>query len=375
MNAERIVRNLAAEIGITIDGSCPWDVQVHDDRFYRCVLTGGSLGLGESYMKAWWDCEDLIELHSRIAESDAEEKTNRSWRARLKSWQAHLINLQSPQRAPIVARRHYDVTVDHYRNMTDGWVTLSCGYWKDADTLAQAQDAKLDLICRKLGLHRNHRVLDIGCGFGSFSRFAALRYGCSVTAINISAQQVQAARALCQGLPVTIHHCDYRDIPRLLQVNGHYDRVVSVEMFEHVGPRNHRTYMEIAHRSLADGGLFLLQTAGANVASYENDHWFDKYVFPNAVVPSVHQIGDAIAGLFVLEDWHNFGLDYVRTFSAWFEQFDRTWTTSRDDEFYRMWKYYLLAGAGGFKARRRQLWQLLLSKGGIKDHAATRHPR
>lgn len=375
MNAKRLVQNLAGEIGITIDGSRPWDVQVRDDRFYARVVAGGSLGLGESYMDGWWHCDDLIELHSRIAQSDVEDKTNRSLRARLKSWQAQMLNLQSRRRAPIVAKRHYDVTIEHYRNMTDKWITLSCGYWKEAETLTEAQEAKLDLICRKLRLSAGDRVLDIGCGFGSFARFAAERYGCSVSAINISSQQVREARALCQGLPVTVHHCDYRDIPRLVRDNGKYERVLSVEMFEHVGYKNHRTYMEIVHGSLRDGGLFLLQTAGGNVSNYQNDDWFDKYIFPNAVVPSVQQIGDAISGLFVLEDWHSFGLDYVRTFSAWFEQFDRTWMKSRNDPFYRMWKYYLLSGAGGFKARRRQLWQLLLSKGGIKDPAATRHLR
>jgi cyclopropane-fatty-acyl-phospholipid synthase len=375
MNAERLVRSMAEEIGVTINGPHPWDLQVHDQRFYARVLAGGSLGLGESYMDGWWDCDDLIELHTRIAESDVEDKTRRSWRARLKAWQAQIFNLQSVHRAPIVARRHYDVTVDHYRNMTDPWIALSCGYWKEARTQTEAQEAKLDLICKKLRLSKADRVLDIGCGFASFARFAGERYGCSVTAINISSQQVQEARALCKDLPITIHHCDYRDIPKLIGENGPFDRIVSIEMFEHVGHKNHRIYMEIAHRSLRDGGLFLLQTAGANVSNYQNDDWFDEYIFPNAVVPSVQQIGEAIAGLFVLEDWHNFGPDYVKTFCAWFEQFDRTWTRSRDDRFYRMWKYYLLAGAGGFKARRRQLWQLLLSKGGVKDPAATAHSR
>lgn len=366
LSAEEVVRRLASDVGITIDGRLPWDLRVHDRRFYRRVLTDGSLGLGESYMEGWWDCDDLVELHCLIARGDAESRIRPSWRVLWHAGKARLVDLQSRRRASIVARSHYDVTVDHYSAMTDPWRTMSCGYWKDATTLAEAQEAKLDLVCRKLGLSSQDRVLDIGCGLGSLARYAATKYGCSVVGISIAGEQVRGLRELCIDLPVTVHHCDYRDV-EIFAKDGPFDKIVSLEMFEHVGVKNHREYFAVAHGCLRPGGLFLLQTVGANVSSHRNDPWFDKYIFPNGVVPSVRQIGAAIENLFVLEDWHSFGPDYVKTLSAWFENFDRHWPGSKGDAFYRMWKYYLLSAAGGFKARRRQIWQILLSKGELPD--------
>jgi cyclopropane-fatty-acyl-phospholipid synthase len=364
--AEAVVRRLASDLGIAIDGSRPSDLRVHDPRFYRRVLAEGSLGLGESYMEGWWDCDDLVELHCLIARGDAEGRIRPSWRTLWHAARARLVDLQSRRRAALVAKTHYDVTVDHYAAMTDPWNTMSCGYWRDATTLAEAQEAKLDLVCRKLRLSAQDRVLDIGCGLGSFARYAATKYGCAVVGLSIAGEQVRTVRERCADLPVTVHHCDYRDV-EVFAKDGPFDKVVSLEMFEHVGVKNHRTYFEVTHRCLRPGGLFLLQTVGANVSSHRNDPWFDKYIFPNGVVPSVAQIGTAIENLFVLEDWHSFGPDYVKTLSAWFENFDRQWRGPRDDAFYRMWKYYLLSAAGGFKARRRQIWQLLLSKGGVPD--------
>ena len=362
--AEDVVRRLASEVGITIDGPRAWDLRVHDSRFYRRVLAEGSLGLGESYMEGWWDCDDLVELHCLIARADAERRIRPSWKAVWHAGKARVLDLQSRRRAPIVASRHYDVTVDRYAEMTDPWHTMSCGYWRDAQTLAEAQEAKLALVCRKLRLTSEDRLLDVGCGLGSLTRYAAQKYGCRVVAISISAEQIERVRERCAGLPVTAHHCDYRDT-EIFASDGPFDKVVSLEMFEHVGVKNHRTYFEVVQRCLRPGGLFLLQTVGANASSHRNDAWFDKYIFPNGVVPSASQISAAIEHLFVLEDWHSFGPDYVKTLTAWFENFDRGWSGARHDAFYRMWKYYLLSAAGGFKARRRQIWQLLLSRDGL----------
>jgi cyclopropane-fatty-acyl-phospholipid synthase len=370
MSSAQIVRSLATQFGVTIDGDQPFDIRVHDPRFYRRVLGAPSLGLGESYMEGWWDCDDLVELHRRIAATHAEESLARSPRLVLEGLKARLLNLQSRGRASMVAERHYNLTVDHYRNMTDKWITLSCGYWRNATNLEEAQEAKLELICRKLRLSPRDRVLDIGCGFGSFARYAAQTYGCTVVGINVSSEQVRVARELCQGLPVELHVCDYRDTGLFLAQEP-FDKIVSAGMFEHVGHRNHRTYMEVAGRCLKQGGLFLLHTVGSNVTSYKNDPWFDKYIFPNGLLPSIRQIGEAAEGIFVMEDWHNFGPDYARTLEAWCRNFEVSWTASRSDPSYRMWRYYLLAAAGGFEARHHQLWQLVLSKGGTPETYAS----
>jgi cyclopropane-fatty-acyl-phospholipid synthase len=365
MDAEKFVRNLASTFGVEINGQRPWDIQVHDARFYRRVLADGSLGLGESYMAGWWDCNDLGDFFYRLFLAGVDARDPARFRLRLMGLMARLRNLQSRQRAPHVAEAHYNKTIAAYRNMSDKWITLSCGYWKDARDLDEAQDRKLDLVCRKIGLARGERVLDIGCGFGSFARFAAERYGCAVTGINLSSEQIRVARELARGLPVEIVQCDYRETHRY-RGDRPFDKIVSIGMFEHVGYKNIRPYMEAAHHCLADGGLFLLHTIGSNVSQHYNDPWYDKYIFPNGMLPSIQQIAAAIEGLFVMEDWHNFGPDYARTHQAWYERFDRSWEGPKSDPFYRMWKYFLLSSVGGFKARHKQLWQIVLSKGGVQ---------
>lgn len=362
--AEQLVRNLCSQIGIEIDGPKNTDLQVKDPRFYDRVLGEGSLGLGESYMDGWWDVGDLLEMNALIAAGDVQTKVKQSWPMILHGLQARYFNLQTVEKADIPAKDHYDVTIEAYRSMTDKWHALSCGYWRHAHDLESSSEAKLELICRKIGLKKTDRVLDIGCGLGSFTRYAAEKYGCEVVAINISSGHVAIVKELTAGLPVTVHCCDYRDTGVFLK-DGPFDKVVSVEMFEHVGYRNHRRYMEVVREALKDGGVFCLQTAGNNKNVFQNDPWFQKYIFPNAVVPSVEQIGQAISGTLVLEDWHNFGPDYVKTCYAWFEKFDQNWKGSKEDRFYRMWKYWILAVGGGFKVRTRQMWQLVLSKGGV----------
>jgi cyclopropane-fatty-acyl-phospholipid synthase len=161
---------------------------------------------------------------------------------------------------------------------------------------------------------------------------------------------------------VEIRLQDYRDIRET------FDRKYSIGMFEHVGYRNYRPYMEEVRRLLHEGGIFLLHTIGGNRSVKTTDPWINRYIFPNGMLPSVRQIGAAIDGLFVMEDWHNFGHDYDTTLMHWFRNFDAAWPELKekyDDRFYRMWKYYLLSCAASFRARKNQLWQVVLSVDGI----------
>jgi cyclopropane-fatty-acyl-phospholipid synthase len=363
---QRIVERFARRAGIRINGPDPHDIRVNDDRFYSAVIAKGSLGLGESYMAGWWDCDRLDELFYRLLCLSETVRPNIAVRERLHIGIAHVMNRQSLRRARDVTRAHYDLGNRFFEQMLDKRMVYSCGYWNGACDLDEAQEQKLHLICRKLGLSEADRLLDIGCGWGGLLEFAAEHHGCRGVGITLSAPQAQYAARRCSGLPVEIITGDYRDLRK--ENVGVFDKIVSVGMFEHVGPRNYRTFMETMGSLLSETGLCLLHTIGDNRSKVRADPWLDRYIFPNGVAPSVRHIGQAIEGLFVMEDWHNFGPDYYKTLLAWHERYQASaeqlpvFTLMDDDEFVRMWRYYLQTFASAFKARHLQLWQIVLSK-------------
>ncbi len=348
--------------GIEIDGPNPWDPQVSDERVYNRVMAGGSLAAGESYMDGWWHVDDLAELFNRLMRAQTQKKFSANLETLWYVVRAKFLNLQSRSRATQVAEAHYDLGHDIYEPMLGESMVYTCAYWDGTDDLTEAQYKKLDLVCRKIGLKKGDRVLDIGCGFGAFAKFAAEKYGAHVVGTSVSRGQIAFAKEHTKGLPVEIRFEDYRATH-----DGPYDHIVSIGMFEAVGDKNFRTFMEKAFELLKPGGHFLLHTIGQNVSSAEGDPWIEKYIFPNGMLPSVAQIGRSIEGLFVMEDWHNFGPYYDKTLLAWFKNFDEAWPSLKEkygDRFYRMWKYYLLMCAGSFRARHNQLWQIVLTKGG-----------
>lgn len=354
-----IIEQMLERADIRIGGNRPWDIQVHDRRVFGRILARGSLGLGESYVEGWWDCEAVDEFFARILNARQGFRPRLSAAIILSALKSRLFNRQTRSLSMGRGKRHYEIGNDLYARMLDKRMIYTCGYWRDAHNLDDAQEAKLDLTCRKLGLQPGMRVLDIGCGWGGFGRFAAERYGVQVVGITVSENQVALARELCQGLPVEILLKDYRDM------QGEFDRVVSLGMFEHVGYKNYREYMRAAARCLRPEGLFLLHTVGENRTETEFDPWMDKYIFPNALIPSIAQIGAAMEGVFVMEDWHNLSTDYDRTLCAWNGNFQRHWpelSGTYGEDFRRMWRYYLLQCAGGFRARKNQLWQIVLSR-------------
>lgn len=347
---------------IKINGDRPWDIQVHNKNFFQKVMAGGSLALGETYMEGWWDCEALDEFFYRVLRNDLQSKIKVSLDVVWNLIQAKIFNMQSKSRAFKVGERHYDLGNDLFRAMLDKRMVYSCGYWKKAQNVDEAQEAKLDLICRKLKLEPGMKVLDIGCGWGSFAGFAAEKYGVDVVGVTVSKRQKELGQERMKDLPVEIRFQDYRN------VDEEFDRVVSIGMFEHVGFKNYRTYMEVVHRCLKDEGLTLLHTIGGNKSLITTDPWIHKYIFPNGMIPSARQISRASEGLFVLEDWHNFGTYYDTTLMAWYENFKSHWNELKshyDDTFYRMWKFYLMVSAGSFRARKNQLWQIVFSKNGV----------
>jgi cyclopropane-fatty-acyl-phospholipid synthase len=360
--AQEFIKEIFEKADIAIDGDRPWDVRVHNPRLYRRVVGGGTLAFGESYMDGWWDSAALDETVSRLVGLGIDRYIRLTPAKIALIIGASLGNLGSKAKAFEVGERHYNIGNDLFGRMLDKRMAYTCGYWKDARNLDEAQEAKLDLVCRKLNLQKGQKILDIGCGWGSFAKFAAEKYGVSVVGVTVSAEQVSLGKELCKGLPIEFRLQDYRD------VKGDFDHIVSLGMFEHVGYKNYREYMKVAHDHLKDGGLFLLHTIGGNFSTRHTDPWIDKYIFPNGMIPSIVQIGKAIEKKFVMEDWHNFGADYDRTLMAWFANFDRHWSEIKDrydERFYRMWKFYLLACAGNFRARGIHLWQIVLSKKGV----------
>lgn len=361
-SAPPLIEELLKKADVTIGGSRPWDITVHDERLYNRVIRYGTLGLGEAYMDGWWDAPALDAFIYKVIAAHLDTAIRVNVASFFSIVRAYLFNLQSDARAFKVGEVHYDLGNDLYEAMLDKRMVYTCGYWGNAATLDEAQEAKLDLVCRKIRLKKGDRILDIGCGWGSFAKFAAERYGASVVGVTVSKKQAILARERCEGLPVEIRVQDYRE------VNEQFDHIVSLGMFEHVGVKNYRTYFEVANRCLKEDGLFLLHTIGFARSQLTSDPWIEKHIFPGGMLPSITQIGKAIEGLFLIEDLHNFGADYDQTLTAWFKNFDAAWPKLRDKydvRFYRMWKYYLLSCAGVARARQTQLWQIVLSKNGV----------
>lgn len=352
--------------GIEVNGDRGWDLQVLDQRFWRRVALSGALGFGEAYMDGWWTARAIDELVHRLLCFDARVSQGhllvRAWGTLV----SQMINLQRLSRAFQVGEHHYDIGNGLYRRMLGEDMVYSCAWWEGgATTLEEAQRDKLELICRKLGLQPGMKVLDIGCGWGSFCRYAAQQYDVEVVGVTVSRQQVAVARESCAGLPVEIRLEDYRAL------SGSFDRVVSIGMFEHVGPKNYATFMDVARHVLVPDGLFLLHTIGSNCSYRNSFSWITKHIFPNGHIPSIAQIGRSAENRFVVEDLHNFGVDYDRTLMEWESNFRKAWPEIKagspkyDERFYRMWRFYLLSCAGAFRARHVQLWQWVLSPRGL----------
>lgn len=362
---ERRVQSMLSLADVQINGTRPWDIHVRNADFYARLLSKGSMGLGESYMDGWWECEQLDEFVCRALRLDLDKQLQHAgmlWSV----LKAHLLNLQNERRAWQVGREHYDLGNALFEQMLDPSMAYSCGYWRHANSLEEAQAHKLDLICQKLQLEPGMRLLDIGCGWGSLMRYAAKHYQVDCVGLTISKEQATWGRDRCSDLPVRFELMDYRNFNR----DGFqkFDRITSVGMFEHVGYKNYPAFFEMAKRSLAPDGLFLLHTIGRNTSQYPLDPWMNKYIFPNGQLPSIKDISESSEAFFLTEDLHNFGADYDKTLLAWYQRFDASWPMIRahyNERFYRMWRYYLLACAGNFRARGIQLFQLVFSHRGV----------
>lgn len=359
-----IVQKLLSHADIQINGNRPEDITVLDERFFRRFIRDGTLGLGETYVEGWWECERIDELITRFLNADLLNKIDKDLKFIYYFLKAKLINEGKASRAFEIGEKHYDFGNDLFQAMLDKRMIYSCALWNKAQNIDEAQEHKLELICQKLGLKKGMRLLDIGCGWGGLAKYAVEKYDVNVVGITVSKNQLELAKQICDRLPIDLRLQDYRDL------NEKFDRIVSVGMFEHVCPPNYKVYMEVANQCLDEGGLFLLHTHGRNESISKPDGpWTRKYIFPNSEVPTLKQIGQAIEGLFILEDLHNIGADYDNTLLAWHEKFIQNWDQIKSrysEKFFRLWKYFLLFSAGTFRSRYFQIWQMVLSKGGIE---------
>ncbi len=358
--AREKLAQLLGDTGIRLDGANPWDPAIHDDRVFGRILRAGMLGAGEAYVDGDWDCVALDELAARLARLGLDQKIGALWRDVGEWLVARFVNRQRGRSAIANGRAHYDIGDDLYAAMLGSTMVYSCGYWAKAANLDDAQRAKHELVCAKLELHAGQTLLDVGCGYGELARHAAAEHGVRVVGVTVSHHQAQHARRRCAGLPVEIQELDYRDI------HGRFDRIVSIGMLEHVGLRNYERFFAQMRRLLAPDGLFLLHSIGSWRDSPTFDPWLERYIFPGAMLPSALQIARALDGKLVIEDWQNFGADYDRTLLAWHTNFERAWPSlvHYGERFQRMWRYYLLVSAGAFRARRNQVWQLVLCQDG-----------
>ena len=362
--SKKIVTELFEYAGVKINGDRPFDIQVHDERFFERVMSEAFLGFGESYMEGWWDSERLDETVTKLALAKLENKIKGNWKIAWHALRSRIFNLQKPSRAKEVGEKHYDIGNDLYKAMLDKRMNYTSAYWKNARDLDEAQEAKLELICRKLQLEEGMSVLELGCGFGAFAGYAAEKYGVKVTGFTVSKNQYEYAKERYKDLPVKFYLEDYR------KAEGKYDRVISIGIMEHVGYKNYRTYMEVVKRTLKSDGIGFVHTIGRNDSATTANPWLTKYIFPNGMLPSIAQLGAAMEKLFVMEDWHNFGPHYDLTLMEWYKNINGAWENlgeKYDERFKRMWNFYLLTSAAGFRARETQLWQIVFTHIGRKQ--------
>jgi len=367
--ARRIITGVLEQADIRVGGDRPWDLRIHHDRFFPRAMRG-TLGVGESYMDGDWDAGSLIEFFRKTMDAGLQMHPLLRINRVAKEVHARFRNLQTRRRSRAVAEEHYDLDHRMYAQFLGPWNQYTCCFFDGTDDLEEAELCKLEMICDKLEIESGDRVLDIGCGWGGFAKYAASTRGCSVVGISLSDEQIEYARDYTEGLPVEIHRMDYRDLPE--SPLGTFDKVLICGMIEHVGYRNYRQLMKVVHTVLAQDGLFLLHTIGNRHNTAVVEPWIEKYIFRNSMAPSMQQLTRAAADLFVIEDWENYGHYYVPTLQAWHDNFNRNWDRIRaldgprpfDERFRRMWNFYLMSSRAAFEVEDLHLWHLVMTRYG-----------
>jgi cyclopropane-fatty-acyl-phospholipid synthase len=367
MSSKSIAIDILSQAGIPLNSSEPWSIHIHNERFWDRVISQKQLGLAESYMDGWWDCEAIDVMLTKLLTINVLDILKPSPALAFHVAQSILRNNQTKKRAASNAKHHYNIGNDLYIRMLDKNMAYSCGYWAKAKTLDEAQEAKFDLIARKLQLEPGMRLLDIGSGWGGFLRYVTKKYKLSAVGISPADNQIELARANSQGYDIEFIQQDYRDL------TGTFDRITSIGMMEHVGPKNYSAFFAKCDELLSPDGMMLHHTIASNVTKQVTDPFFDRYIFPGGVLPSLAQIARASEKKFIIEDVHNFGPDYDKTLMHWYVNINNVWDEipQYDERFRRMWNYYLLASAAGFRSGDLQLLQNVFHRKGVRETYVT----
>ena len=340
------------------------DIIVHDESIWADWAGRGMLAIGESYMEEKWDSPHVDEVMTKLVSlpSHVKRQLFSSWKNKLLLGIAAAFNQQKGRKELVIAEKHYNLGNEFFQSWLDPNMQYSCGFWKGTDNLEEAQVAKMRMIGEKLKLEPGMRILDIGCGWGGLGRFLIKEFGVKVTGVSVAEEQIAwcAKAAKEDGLEESYEARvqSYRD------VQGQWDRIICVGMIEHVGTRHYDEFFNVCNRCLAVGGMMLLQTIGTNLSTeLSNDRWITRYIFPNSALPSISQLSRAMEKKLLIEDLQNCGPDYDKTVMAWNRNFQKVKADLQMSEiFLRMWEFYLLYAASGFRARKTQLWQFVMTK-------------
>ena len=355
MNSKEICLSILDKAGIEVNGSKPWSIHVRNEKLWDRVVSQQGLGLGEAYMDGWWECEAIDQMLTRLLEINVTKELKPSVSLIAHGIKSTMLNRQTKNKAASNAKHHYNIGNDLYQRMLDPEMAYSCAYWAGAKNLNDAQLDKFELIAQKLQLKPGMRILDVGCGWGGFLRYVATHYGVTGVGISPADNQIAIARERNGKLPLEYIQQDYRDL------TGSFDRIVSIGMMEHVGPKNYETFFDKCISLLKPDGMMLHHTIASNLSKEVTDQFFDRYIFPGGVLPSLAQISRAVEKKVIIEDVHNFGPDYDKTLLSWHKNINKCWKElpDYDERFQRMWNYYLLSSAAGFRARHLQLLQVV----------------
>ncbi len=352
---------------------------IHDERFFLRAITGADIGLGESYMDGDWTTPDLVALVRLAIRNVRTIDSQNRFASALRGLAArvqHRLRANSVSGSRNNIRAHYDLGNEFYGLFLDEQMIYSGAYFeRECESLEAAQTRKLDMICRKLRIEPGDRILEIGCGWGAFAIHAAKHYGAEVTGITISEEQHRfaakrvAKEKLGRGR-ATVQLRDYRE------VQGQFDKIVSIEMFEAVGLSNYDEFFRVCDRSLTPDGSMMLQTItlpDQQLAGYRHRvDWIQKYIFPGSELASLMEIHRSLAQATQLSAVHAecFGMHYAETLARWRERFFQNVHSVRrlgfSEQFERMWDFYFGWCQGAFRERYVNVVQLLLAKNGTR---------